>query len=914
MADPFINVGVNADNLNNGFQQAARNIINYSQTINSTINNVNIDMSRMYTQVNEYNNQVITQFNQVNTALVDMRNNAVITNNSLTNVLARQEQQINNQNQVIQRTATITGQIVQGIMTRIGASLVDMVSKIASSGIQASKVYEDMSAKLSSLTGDIESAKDKFWELNALEDKTAISTDKLTQAYLTLGNNGLNRTTKQLEKYAAIAQGTNKDITGLAQNISNFVNGRLQSLKEYGITAEKNGNKIVMSFKGERKEIEATSEALEEYLGQLADTQFGGVLEARTNTLTASFERLQNAWGTLTTRIMDGSNGAGQVIRVFVDNATEFINRFADALTDPIFSQFFDDLTDDFRELTDFIKEELNLWRRWITDTWTNSTIATETGIENISDLFSQFFSFMRIALMELTRQAQNAISAVTSIGDGYGRWWHQLFNGSDSEREYKAGKDRIEALFKQRLAKLKKGTKEYEEEIARHNQAVVDWEHKYSDKQTTFFGRFMPWNWTEPYREAFRNAADEIDENNRLWDNAIDLQSADIKARIDKLNELRDKDLQDPSKVSNKEGGSTRTIGGTTSGTKGGSPKKATDTWTSYYNQLVKSQQSGLSELEKAYADYYSKIDEITKRASESSVVDLKQVAEAKLIVEQELQKKINQIKQDAQAFIWDLTDNELAKLQDSYQKKLDMLNQYHEQAMISEESYAEAVKALYDKYYAEQIKKSDKNKNKNSFFSDDELENLNNFRDGMDSLSDAFSNLSNGMNETSSSYRAMFAMEKAFAVASATINCIVAWSKALSGAKNWYEALANYASAIATTSAIMSQLKSVTMHDKGGSIPAGKIGIVGEYGPELISGPASVTSRKNTAELARSAINGSNVVVNLYEDRERAGQVDQNSVDGQQVINIFVSNIRKGGGIAQTLESTYQLRRYGA
>lgn len=234
MADPFINVGVNADNLNNGFQQAARNIINYSQTINSTINNVNIDMSRMYTQVNEYNNQVITQFNQVNTALVDMRNNAVITNNSLTNVLARQEQQINNQNQVIQRTATITGQIVQGIMTRIGASLVDMVSKIASSGIQASKVYEDMSAKLSSLTGDIESAKDKFWELNALEDKTAISTDKLTQAYLTLGNNGLNRTTKQLEKYAAIAQGTNKDITGLAQNISNFVNGRLQSLKEYG--------------------------------------------------------------------------------------------------------------------------------------------------------------------------------------------------------------------------------------------------------------------------------------------------------------------------------------------------------------------------------------------------------------------------------------------------------------------------------------------------------------------------------------------------------------------------------------------------------------------------------------------------------------------------------------------------------
>ena len=878
MAGAIVNMAWNADGMNNVFARATRNTVNYIHEVYTAVSQVTNNIRTVVNRVSQYNNQII------------------------------------NNTQEVQERVSNRALIWQGVMMAVGTGIASMLRRIASSGIESNRVYEDMSAKLSILTGDIESAKNKFWELNALEDKTAIATDKLAQAYLTLGNNGLNRTTKQLEKYAAIAQGTNKDITGLAQNISNFVNGRLQSLKEYGITAEKNGNKIVMSFRGEKKEIEATSEALEEYLGKLADTQFGSVLEARTSTLTASFERLQNAWGTLTTRIMDGSNGAGQVIRLFVDNATEFINGFADALTDPAFSQFFEDLTNDFRELTDFIKEELNLWRRWITDTWTNSTIATETGIENISDLFSQFFSFMRIALMELTRDVQNVISAVTSIGDGAGRWWHQLFNGSDSEREYKAGKDRIEALFKQRLAKLKKGTKEYEEEIARHNQAVVDWEHKYSDKQTTFFGRFMPWNWTEPYREAFRNAADEIDENNRLWDNAIDLQSADIKARIDKLNELRDKDLQDPSKVSNKEGGITRTIGGTTSGTKGGSPKKATDTWTSYYNQLVKSQQSGLSELEKAYADYYSKIDEITKRASESSVVDLKQVAEAKLIVEQELQKKINQIKQDAQAFIWELTDNELAKLQDSYQKKLDMLNQYHEQAMISEESYAEAVKALYDKYYAEQIKKSDKNKNKNSFFSDDELENLNNFRDGMDSLSDAFSNLSNGMNETSSSYRALFAMEKAFAVASATINCIVAWSKALSGAKNWYEALANYASAIATTSAIMSQLKSVTMHDKGGSIPAGKIGIVGEYGPELISGPASVTSRKNTAELARSAINGSNVVVNLYEDRERAGQVDQNSVDGQQVINIFVSNIRKGGGIAQTLESTYQLRRYGA
>lgn len=255
MADSFVNIGVNADNINHGFQQAAKKITNYSQTIHQTINNVNVEMSSMYSQVSQYNTQVTAQFNQLNASMTSYRNNTIATNNILTNVLTNQEQQINTQTRIMEGTATRTGQILQGLRARIGASIIEYTAKIVQSGIQANKVYEDMSAKLSALTGDIDSAKDKFWELNALEDKTAIATDKLAQAYLTLGNNGLNRTTKQLEKYAAIAQGTNKDITGLAQNISNFVNGRLQSLKEYGITAERNGNKVVMSFKGEKRRL-----------------------------------------------------------------------------------------------------------------------------------------------------------------------------------------------------------------------------------------------------------------------------------------------------------------------------------------------------------------------------------------------------------------------------------------------------------------------------------------------------------------------------------------------------------------------------------------------------------------------------------------------------------------------------------
>ena len=151
-------------------------------------------------------------------------------------------------------------------------------------------------------------------------------------------------------------------------------------------------------------------------------------------------------------------------------------------------------------------------------------------------------------------------------------------------------------------------------------------------------------------------------------------------------------------------------------------------------------------------------------------------------------------------------------------------------------------------------------------------------------------------------------------FAVASATVKAALAWMTALSGASTWYEAVANYATAISMTTGVIAQLRSVSMHDKGGFIGAGKLGIVGEYGPEIVKGPASVTSRRETADLARSALGGSRVTVNLYEDSQKAGTVDQSQRDGEEVINIFVSNIRKGGQIAQTLQNTYQLRRFGA
>jgi hypothetical protein len=98
--------------------------------------------------------------------------------------------------------------------------------------------------------------------------------------------------------------------------------------------------------------------------------------------------------------------------------------------------------------------------------------------------------------------------------------------------------------------------------------------------------------------------------------------------------------------------------------------------------------------------------------------------------------------------------------------------------------------------------------------------------------------------------------------------------------------------------------------MFDQGGNIPAGQWGIAGERGPEIVQGPAHVTSRADTAKM----LGGGDVTVNLVEDASKAGQVQKTPREGGMDITAFVSNIRDDGSIARTLEQTYGLKRVGS
>lgn len=144
------------------------------------------------------------------------------------------------------------------------------------------------------------------------------------------------------------------------------------------------------------------------------------------------------------------------------------------------------------------------------------------------------------------------------------------------------------------------------------------------------------------------------------------------------------------------------------------------------------------------------------------------------------------------------------------------------------------------------------------------------------------------------SAAYRVLFGISKGFAVAEATLKLNQAIINALASGP-FPANLAAMASVAAAGGQLVSSISSATYagaYDKGGTIPAGKWGIAGEFGPEIVEGPARVTSRADTAKMLQAQAPAPQIrIVNAFDD----GHIDDwlgSSATERKIVNIVRRN----------------------
>lgn len=173
------------------------------------------------------------------------------------------------------------------------------------------------------------------------------------------------------------------------------------------------------------------------------------------------------------------------------------------------------------------------------------------------------------------------------------------------------------------------------------------------------------------------------------------------------------------------------------------------------------------------------------------------------------------------------------------------------------------------------------------------------------------------NTVGEQSRTYKTLFGMSQAFAIADSTVQIANSIAKA---ANTPFPAnLAAIATVASATAGIVSSIQSVKMLDTGGYVSAGDAALVGEYGPELVKGPAYVESRRNSAEkLSAAKPPTTGVIVNIINQTDVTVTKQKETVqsDGTVIIDMVVkrlaSVVQQGGNqLSRSLEATYGLRR---
>jgi len=164
------------------------------------------------------------------------------------------------------------------------------------STIETNRKFQSLEASLKTFLGSAEKAAGAFGVLQEFAAKTPFSLQEVVGGFNRLISVGLNPSITALEAFGNIASGTGKQLQQFVEAAADAAVGEFERLKEFGIKARSEGDKVVFTFKGVETEIRKDAEAIEGYLVNLGQTEFAGAIAEQANTLNGAFSNLGDAF------------------------------------------------------------------------------------------------------------------------------------------------------------------------------------------------------------------------------------------------------------------------------------------------------------------------------------------------------------------------------------------------------------------------------------------------------------------------------------------------------------------------------------------------------------------------------------------------------------------------------------------
>ena len=196
---------------------------------------------------------------------------------------------------------------------------------VAREVVMISAEFESLKASLETVFGSQEAAALQFKKINDFASSTPFTIQQITEATIRMKSLGLDPSINSLRSMGNTASALGKPLMQFTEAVADAVVGEFERLKEFGIKAKSEGDKVKFTFQGVTTEIGKNADEINDYLLSIGENQFAGAIARQANTLNGVFSTLEGAVDSLAVKIGEESGLTGAVKRAGIA-MTNFIN------------------------------------------------------------------------------------------------------------------------------------------------------------------------------------------------------------------------------------------------------------------------------------------------------------------------------------------------------------------------------------------------------------------------------------------------------------------------------------------------------------------------------------------------------------------------------------------------------------
>ena len=194
--------------------------------------------------------------------------------------------------------------------TLAGVFAADMLLSFGKAVINTTAEFQKMEAVLTNTLGSQSAAQVAMQDIVDFASRTPFQVNELTDAFVKLANRGFTPTLDEMTALGDLASSTGKSFDQLTEAALDAMTGEFERLKEFGVRAKSEGDKVQFTFKGVTTEVQKTDGAIKDYLLSLGQAEgVSGAMAAISETVGGKISNLGDNFTQLQLAIGTSSSG-----------------------------------------------------------------------------------------------------------------------------------------------------------------------------------------------------------------------------------------------------------------------------------------------------------------------------------------------------------------------------------------------------------------------------------------------------------------------------------------------------------------------------------------------------------------------------------------------------------------------------